>query len=342
MTTTTTTTTPSHHPRNTTTSTTTTTTTSTSTTTTTLETLLTIVRAVFLLLPWLLYLLLVDLCLSLLPPLKPLLPTATYNASSHLAYTVWLWIQHIFTSLNNASITITTNQPDNALPRGDSAIVVCNHVAWADFYMIQEVARRCGMLGRCRWFAKRELRWVPFLGWGLWAMDMPLVSRNWTADRAVIERTFRGIVGNKLPVWLISFSESHRYTASLHRAAVDYSTAHSLPVPQHTLLPRPRGFAATVAALRDSHVGHVYDVTIAYSHAGRFMQAPTFWETLRCRDLAGEGWRFWVHVEVRGVEEVEVGREAEWLRGRWVEKGKWLEGVRKSVEGGKGNGVKVE
>lgn len=47
---------------------------------------------------------------------------------------------------------------------GESAIVVVNHVVWTDFYLIQELAQRAGMLGQCRWFAEKQLRWVPFLG----------------------------------------------------------------------------------------------------------------------------------------------------------------------------------
>ena len=74
---------------------------------------------------------------------------------------------------------------------GESAIVVANHVAWTDLYLVQDVAQRAGMLGQCRWFARMQLRWVPFLGWGLWAMGMPLVGRNWTRDRKELEDVFR-------------------------------------------------------------------------------------------------------------------------------------------------------
>ncbi|KAK7534448.1 hypothetical protein IWX46DRAFT_315744 [Phyllosticta citricarpa] len=154
-------------------------------------------RAVALVLPWLAYLLLVDAVLSLLLPFKLFAPTAIYNASSVLAESVWAWIQAIFTRCNRARIVVSTSCP---LPRAESAIVVSNHVAWSDFYMIQQLALHQGMLGRCRWFAKKSLRWVPFLGWGLWAMGMPLVSRRWTTDRVELDRVFRGIIHSKWPV----------------------------------------------------------------------------------------------------------------------------------------------
>lgn len=153
------------------------------------------VRGVALTAPWLAYLLLADVALSLMLPFKALAPRLVYNLSSRLAGSVWTWIQFIFERLNGARIVCS----GDALPAGESAIVVANHQAWADFYMIQALAARAGMLGRCRYFAKRQLRFVPFLGWGLWAMGMPMVSRNWLKDKSGLDRAFAGLVSKRLP-----------------------------------------------------------------------------------------------------------------------------------------------
>jgi 1-acyl-sn-glycerol-3-phosphate acyltransferase len=155
-----------------------------------------LLRAALHLLPWLLHLSIANTLLSSLLPLTLLSPTATYHASSLIAASVWKHIQRIFTSTNKARIIVT----GDALPPGESAIVVCNHVEWTDFYLIQELALRAGMLGRCRWFAKKELKWVPFLGWGLWAMGMPLVSRKWMEDRKELDKVFIWLVEKR---WLM-------------------------------------------------------------------------------------------------------------------------------------------
>ncbi|KAB2577780.1 Phospholipid/glycerol acyltransferase [Lasiodiplodia theobromae] len=307
-------------------------------------------RGVAVLSPWLAHLLAVDLLLSLMLPLKPLAPTVVYNVSSILANSVWSWIQRIFTRLNRADIVLSTNCPAG-LPRGESAVVIANHVAWSDFYMIQEAARHAGMLGRCRWFAKRSLRWVPFLGWGLWAMGMPLVSRSWATDRAELERVFRGIVSNRWPVWLISYSEGTRFTPARHAAAVSYRAAGNKPPPPspYLLVPRPRGFAATVTALRrgsvessgiaaNSHVRAVLDVTIAYAHGSKFMQAPPFWETIANGNLSRgpSGYRFYAHVNRWDMDQLPEGEEAlaEWLEERWKDKGKRLEELKTMLDRG--------
>ncbi len=152
-------------------------------------------RGVALVAPWLVWLLAVDLFVSGLLLLLPFSPDLSYNLASAAAGSVWLWIQSIFTKANSAAISIT----GDTLPQGESAIVVANHVAWSDFYMIQALALRAGMLGRCRYLAKIQLKWVPFLGWGLWALGMPLVSRRWDKDKRELDRVFAGIVQRKWP-----------------------------------------------------------------------------------------------------------------------------------------------
>lgn len=152
-------------------------------------------RGILIVVPWALELVLMDLLLSLLLPLSFVFPNFVYDASSFIAFTCWWWIQAIFEYFNGGIISIS----GETLPQGETAIVIANHVSWTDFYMIQALAIRARMLGRCRWFAKIELRWVPLLGWGIWAMGMPMVSRNWLKDKRELDRVFDGIVVKKWP-----------------------------------------------------------------------------------------------------------------------------------------------
>jgi 1-acyl-sn-glycerol-3-phosphate acyltransferase len=156
---------------------------------------LTTLRGIVIIIPWALELILMDLTISALLPVSYFFPTWVYNASSFVAFTCWKWIQVIFEVFNGAKITMS----GDVLPEGESAIVISNHVSWTDFYMIQALAVRAGMLGRCRWMAKIQLRWVPLLGWGIWAMGMPMVSRNWMKDKKELDRVFAGIVVKKWP-----------------------------------------------------------------------------------------------------------------------------------------------
>jgi hypothetical protein len=146
--------------------------------------------------PWLAHVVIADLVLSCLLPFAFVFPTHTYHLASAIAESVWRRVQHICEYSNGADIILAGDE----LPAGESAIVVANHVEWSDFYLIQALAIRTGMLGRCRYFAKNTLRWVPVLGWGLMVMGMPLVSRKWSEDKDELERLFSGIKERSWPI----------------------------------------------------------------------------------------------------------------------------------------------
>ncbi|PHH74279.1 hypothetical protein CDD82_5020 [Ophiocordyceps australis] len=286
---------------------------------------MTVVRGFALVLPWATGLVVADLALSLLLPFKLVAPRLVYDTSSRIAAIVWAWIQLIFVRANGAVI----RHSGDALPPHESAVVISNHVAWADFYMIQALAQRSHMLGRCRYFAKRQLRAVPLLGWGLWAMGMPLISRKWLQDKAELNRVFSSITDHGCPIWLISFCEAMRFTRTRYQESQAWCKKMDKPQPNHLLYPRNKGFVATIQHLRQApHIKAVYDLTIAYKHKTAFQAAPPFWETLSMSSLSrSEGYKFHVHVRRFPIESLPDTDEglALWLEERWIAKGEWLE-----------------
>ncbi|KAH7136576.1 hypothetical protein EDB81DRAFT_902542 [Dactylonectria macrodidyma] len=285
----------------------------------------TLPRGLVLTAPWVLSLFLADVALSLLLPLKLISPRLVYDASSLIASCIWSCVQTIFSSFNGARICIS----GDLLPPGESAIVVANHVAWSDFYFIQAVAQRSGMLGRCRYFAKAQLRMVPFLGWGLWAMGMPLVTRNWLKDKAELDNVFSNIVQRAFPTWLISYSEGTRFTKRKYEESLEFCKTGGRRQPMHLLYPRTKGFITTVQHLRKApHVKAVYDFTIAYQHQGTFQKAPSIWETLSSPEISDQGgYKFHVRARRFSIESLPTADEelATWLEQLWIEKGEWLE-----------------
>lgn len=292
-----------------------------------------LIRAAFILAPWLAHLAVSNFALSLLLPLSFIAPTLTYHVSSKIAFLVWYGIQLIFTRFNKAKITISGDQ----LPQNESAIVVCNHVSWTDFYLIQQLALKSNMLPYQRYFAKQQLKWVPFLGWGLWAMGMPLISRNWDRDQVELQRVFKGPKQFDWPQWLVSFSEATRFTPQKYLQTVQWCKEKGKPAPKYALFPRTKGFVTTVKELRSSSsVEAVYDLTIAYAHKGRFLEAPSMWETLSQPDLSRD-WQFHVHVdrfEIREFEHKSDDELAAWLEKRWQAKSRKLESLQMRLQGG--------
>ncbi|KAH8592037.1 hypothetical protein B0O99DRAFT_654157 [Bisporella sp. PMI_857] len=283
--------------------------------------IITHLRGILIIIPWLFELVLMDLIISALLPVSYFFPNWTYDACSLIAFTCWYWIQTIFEVFNGGKITYSGDD----LPHGESAIVISNHVSWTDFYMIQALAIKAKMLSRCRWFSKVELKWVPLLGWGIWGMGMPMVSRNWLRDKSELDRVFYGIVEQEWPTWLISFSEATRYTPKKYEQGKQWCKENNRPMPKHLLYPRTKGFVTTVQHLRQApHVKAVYDITIAYGHHGKFLSAPTIWESLSTNNLSGKGgYKF--HVDVKRIPLTKLPQTdaelAKWLETRWIAKG---------------------
>ncbi|EDN92236.1 hypothetical protein SS1G_08099 [Sclerotinia sclerotiorum 1980 UF-70] len=107
-----------------------------------LDVLYTSIRGFIIVLPWVLELVLMDLMISFFIPVSYLFPNWVYNASSFIAFTNWNWVQVIFEVFNGGKITIS----GDTLPENETAIVIANHVSWTDFYMIQALAIRAGLI----------------------------------------------------------------------------------------------------------------------------------------------------------------------------------------------------
>ena len=201
------------------------------------------------------------------------------------------------------------------VPRHENVIIVSNHQQMPDIPMIMAFAKSKGCLGDLKFFVKDVLKWFPGVGWGMLFLDCVFVKRDWSSDSDHILRTFSNLVDNKIPVWLVSFVEGTR--ARLHKieASREYALSRGLEPLEHVLLPRTKGFAATVEGLRE-HVSAVYDLTIGYEEG-----VPTLWQYIK-----GSVQRTHVHVRRFPIEELPALEEdiRQWLLDRWTEKDQLL------------------
>lgn len=146
-----------------------------------------------------------------------------------------------------------------------NALVIANHQAMTDILSLLALAWRCGRLGDLKWFVKDQLKWMPGVGWGMKFLDCIFVRRNWQEDKAGIDKLFGKFNRHNIPMWLVSFLEGTRFSAKKNKAARGFAESRALYQPKHTLVPRVKGFLASVEGLRN-HVDAVYVVTIAYHH----------------------------------------------------------------------------
>lgn len=182
-------------------------------------------------------------------------------------------------------IRIESTLPNNLATRKDWWIIASNHQSWADIVILEIVFRK--LAPPIKFFTKRELIWVPFLGFGLWLLRFPYVRRGKREkgqsrqqvqhkNRQELQRAERQF--HERPISLLLFLEGTRFTPVKH--------AQQRPVYQHLLRPKLGGLAFSLEALADD-VDRIVNVTVNYEGA-----VPGFWQFLcgRCSHVS-------VHVE---------------------------------------------
>ena len=166
----------------------------------------------------------------------------------------------------------------DGLQRRDWYLVICNHQSWVDILVLQGVFNR--RIPFLKFFLKKQLIWVPVLGFAWWALDFPFMQRH---SREYLERhpeergrdlevTRRACEHfSLLPTSVMNFVEGTRFTPAKH-------AAQGSPY-RHLLKPRAGGTAFVLSAMGDI-LHRVVDVTIVYPGG-----APSLWD-MCCGRLA--------------------------------------------------------
>ena len=161
-----------------------------------------------------------------------------------------------------------------SLRKDTSYLVVSNHQSWVDIpALVQTFNRKTPYF---KFFLKKELIWVPFLGLAFWALDYPFMKRYSKAflkknphlkgqDLDITRRACEKFQG--IPVTVVNFLEGTRFTPA--KQAAQQSPYRNL------LKPKAGGVAFVLAALGDN-LDALLDVTVVYPED----ETPGFWDLL--------------------------------------------------------------
>jgi 1-acyl-sn-glycerol-3-phosphate acyltransferase len=229
------------------------------------------------------------------------------RANRSLANLWWTWCALIA----EKGYRIRFAMSGDNVPERENAIVVLNHQDMADITVTFTLARSKKRIGDLKWFVKDVLKYVPGVGWGMLFLDCLFVKRNWTDDREYILRVFQNILKYRVPVWIMIFAEGTRVRPDKLEKSRRFAEENGFRPLRHLLLPRTKGFVATMQALPE-HTDAVYDVTIGYVRG-----VPSLWQWIK-------GYVREVHVHVRRfpMRDIPRGEEeiASWLVKRFEEK----------------------
>ena len=203
--------------------------------------------------------------------------------------------------------------PDPPPARGVPCIVIANHRSWADVLLIQSAVAKRGPI--VKFLCKRELVWIPILGFIFLAFDFPVVRRRGSrrlpeserraADRQRVREACETL--RTRPAAMLTFVEGTRFTPEKHaRSASPYRAL---------LPPRSGGFEAIAASL-EGEGAIVLDMTLDYPRTAEF------WAF-----LGGAAGRIEVRAETFPLREVLDAGPRHWLEARWRAKDAALAGA---------------
>ena len=202
-------------------------------------------------------------------------------------------------------------------------LVVSNHQSWVDILVMQHLLNR--RIPLLKFFIKRELIKVPFMGFAWWALDYPFLYRHsseylqkhpeqkgkdYEATRKACEKF--GII----PTSVMNFLEGTRFTKSKHeKQKSEY---------QYLLRPKSGGLALALNVLGEKF-NSLLDITIVYPDGipgfGDFLCGRVKRITVRMRTL--EIPKELLH---GNYEEDPAFRDAmhQWVQNLWREKDKQI------------------
>ncbi|PKM17302.1 MAG: acyltransferase [Gammaproteobacteria bacterium HGW-Gammaproteobacteria-15] len=162
----------------------------------------------------------------------------------------------------------------------DWYLVLANHQSWADILVLQKVFNR--NIPFIKFFLKKELIYVPFIGMCWWALDFPFMKRysksflqkNPHLQGKDIETTRKACHKFRFkPAAIMNFVEGTRFTPEKHRK-------QQSPY-QNLLKPKAGGMAFVLGAMGDQ-LHKILDITIHYPKG-----IPSFWDYIsgKVRDI---------------------------------------------------------
>jgi 1-acyl-sn-glycerol-3-phosphate acyltransferase len=174
-------------------------------------------------------------------------------------------------------------------------LVVCNHQSWVDIVIVQRIMH--GKIPFLKFFLKKELIYVPFLGLAWWALDFPFMKRysqsfikkNPHLKGKDVETTRKACAKFKhKPVSIMNFIEGTRFTDEKH-------SKQKSPF-QHLLKPKAGGIGFVLEAM-GGNLHKIVNITIHYPEG-----IPTFSDF-----LAGRIQQVNVNVEVTPISDDLIG-----------------------------------
>eukprot|EP00055_Hartaetosiga_balthica_P013459 m.69050 g.69050 ORF g.69050 m.69050 type:complete len:459 (+) comp8263_c0_seq2:44-1420(+) len=210
------------------------------------------------------------------------------------------------------------------LPQEESQLIIGNHQSFVDWLALVALLRPCGLDGRINFVLKNSLKFIPFYGWFWWLGGFIYIRKSWRDDKQSLVNRFMELKDYTHKYVIAIYPEGTRYTMNKLKQSQQFAISRDLPIFQHVLTPKTKGFVTCVMSLDDS-LSAVYDVTLAYTTRSGFTKRPP---PPYMQDIVTNRYDN-IHIHCKRFERSELPNDevelAAWLRQRFVEKEEMLE-----------------
>ncbi|KAG8583060.1 hypothetical protein GDO81_008265 [Engystomops pustulosus] len=250
-------------------------------------------------------------------PLWPLNKQLYRKINCRLAYCVSSQLVMLLEWWSGTDCTLYTDLTNYSKYGKENAIVILNHNFEIDFLCGWNFCERFGLLGSSKVLAKKELSYVPVIGWMWYFLEIVFCKRKWEEDRKTVVQGLQNLRDYPEHFWFLIHCEGTRFTEKKHEISMQVAEAKGLPKLKYHLLPRTKGFAVTVQSLRNV-VSAVYDSTLNF----RNNENPTLLGVLN-------GKKYHADLYVRRIPLEEIPEDdqecAQWLHKLYQEKDSFQE-----------------
>ncbi|TEW52680.1 acyltransferase [Psychromonas algicola] len=175
---------------------------------------------------------------------------------------MWCWAtinKFLLTLFNNVEWQVTGNE---SLNKESWYLLMSNHISWTDIVVLSSLFK--DSMPMTKFFVKKQLLFVPFVGLACWALDMPFMRRY--SSQYLLKHPEKRIADMKstrkacekfqqVPTTIVNYVEGSRVTP-LKQQQTDSPY-------QYLLKPKAGGIAYTLAAMGEQF-DCILDVTLAY------------------------------------------------------------------------------
>ncbi|KAM9559156.1 1-acyl-sn-glycerol-3-phosphate acyltransferase delta-like isoform 2-T3 [Salvelinus alpinus] len=196
-------------------------------------------------------------------PLWPINKQLARRINCKLGYSLTSQSVALLEWWSGTEVTFYTDPANYQIYGKENAIIVLNHNFEIDFLCGWTFCDRFGVLGASKCLAKKELSYLPVIGWMWYFLEMVFIKRKWEEDERSFVQSLQNLRDYPENFWFLLHCEGTRFTEEKHQISMKVAEKKGLPKLKHHLLPRTKGFWVAVQNLRGT-VAAVYCCTLNF------------------------------------------------------------------------------